>query len=116
MENDLLETFTDVVIGNKTISSIAPIFEKPQNGEYDHEAFIQNLLDAIWYIDTTIIDGANDKTIEGDRRRNLSSIVRYLHLVIRFYVYLIWIYQLRDVIGLKCFQRLSRSFALGIFE
>ncbi|KAF0425173.1 THO complex subunit 2 [Gigaspora margarita] len=79
MENDLLETFTDVVIGNKTISSIAPIFEKPQNGEYDHEAFIQNLLDAIWYIDTTIIDGANDKTIEGDRRRNLSSIVRYLH-------------------------------------
>ncbi|CAG8537110.1 1543_t:CDS:2 [Racocetra fulgida] len=79
MENDLLEAFTDIVVNNKPITSISPIFERFQNGEYDHEAFIQYLLDAIWYIDTTIIDSANDKTMESERRRNLSSIVKYLN-------------------------------------
>ncbi|CAG8849451.1 28962_t:CDS:1, partial [Racocetra persica] len=71
--------FTDIVVNNKPITSISPIFERFQNGEYDHEAFIQYLLDAIWYIDTTIIDSANDKTMESERRRNLSSIVKYLN-------------------------------------
>ncbi|KAF0540285.1 THO complex subunit 2 isoform X4 [Gigaspora margarita] len=79
MEDDLIEAFTEVVINNKPTSTLGPVFEKFQNGEQESEALAQCVLDVIWYIDSTIIDGVNDKATENDCRRNLISIVKYLH-------------------------------------
>ncbi|CAG8570178.1 9919_t:CDS:2, partial [Racocetra fulgida] len=79
MEDDLLEAFTEIVIGNKSTSLLGPVFEKLQNGEQEPEALAQCVLDVIWYIDSTIIDGASDKATENDCRRNLINIVKYLH-------------------------------------
>lgn len=80
MEDDLIEAFTEVVINNKPTSTLGPVFEKFQNGEQESEALAQCVLDVIWYIDSTIIDGVNDKATENDCRRNLISIVKYLHI------------------------------------
>nr|CAG8487603.1 15373_t:CDS:10 [Entrophospora candida] len=75
MDTILFVAFNQVMRGQQPVSSLSTVFESLTTNEIDTNTMKETMLDVIWYLDSTILDGQHNTS---DLRNKLATIARYI--------------------------------------
>lgn len=82
MDTILFVAFNQVMRGQQPVNSLNAVFENLTINENDTNVMKETMLDVIWYLDSTILDGQHNTS---DLRNKLATIARYIFVSIFYF-------------------------------